>query len=78
MLRKNPSGHTPVVSTKAYIDPTAVICGRVIIHDYVYVGPYAVIRADELNADGIWILSLSIPTLIFRTGWLFTQKAARQ
>ncbi|MEJ9064475.1 carbonate dehydratase, partial [Klebsiella pneumoniae] len=24
MLRKNPSGHTPVVSTKAYIDPTAV------------------------------------------------------
>ncbi len=36
MLRKkNPSGHTPVVSTKAYIDPTAVICGRVIIHDYV-------------------------------------------
>ncbi len=25
MLRKNPSGHTPVVSTKAYIDPTAVI-----------------------------------------------------
>ncbi|MCD8670791.1 carbonate dehydratase, partial [Klebsiella pneumoniae] len=27
MLRKNPSGHTPVVSTKAYIDPTAVICG---------------------------------------------------
>ncbi|MDY2156594.1 carbonate dehydratase [Klebsiella pneumoniae] len=52
MLRKNPSGHTPVVSTKAYIDPTAVICGRVIIHDYVYVGPYAVIRADELNADG--------------------------
>ena len=34
------------------IDPTAVICGRVIIHDYVYVGPCAVIRADELNADG--------------------------
>ncbi|HEE1388978.1 TPA: carbonate dehydratase, partial [Klebsiella pneumoniae] len=29
MLRKTPSGHTPVVSTKAYIDPTAVICGRV-------------------------------------------------
>lgn len=77
MLRKNPSGHTPVVSTKAYIDPTAVICGRVIIHDYVYVGPYAVIRADELNADGD-MDSLSIPTLIFRTGWLFIQKAARQ
>lgn len=52
MLRKNPSGHTPVVSTKAYIDPTAVICGRVIIHDYVYVGPYAV----RDRATG-WVLS---------------------
>ncbi len=46
MLRKNPSGHSPVVSEKAYIDPTAIICGKVIIEDYVYVGPYAVIRAD--------------------------------
>ncbi len=52
MLRKNPSGHSPQVSVKAFIDPTAVICGHVIIHDYVYVGPYAVIRADELNEHG--------------------------
>ncbi|WP_075180844.1 carbonate dehydratase [Pantoea sp. 1.19] len=52
MLRKNPSGHLPQVSPNAFIDPTAVICGRVIIHDYVYVGPYAVIRADEVNAEG--------------------------
>ncbi|APC13351.1 MULTISPECIES: carbonate dehydratase [Providencia] len=51
MLRKNPSGHSPVVSEKAYIDPTAIICGKVIIEDYVYVGPYAVIRADELNEN---------------------------
>jgi len=52
MLRKNPSGHAPVVSEKAYVDPTAIICGKVIIEDYVYVGPYAVIRADELNEQG--------------------------
>jgi len=52
MLRKNPSGHSPVVSEKAYVDPTAIICGKVIIEDYVYVGPYAVIRADELNEHG--------------------------
>lgn len=52
MLRKNPTGHLPQVSEKAYIDPTAVICGRVIIEDYVYVGPYAVIRADEVNDAG--------------------------
>ena len=52
MLRKNPSGHLPQVSPLAYIDPTAIICGRVIVEDFVYVGPYAVIRADELNAAG--------------------------
>lgn len=42
MLRKNPSGQVPQVSTKAYIDPTAIICGRVIIRDDVYVGPVVV------------------------------------
>ncbi|WIE07545.1 MULTISPECIES: carbonate dehydratase [Providencia] len=52
MLRKNPSGHSPVISEKAYIDPTAIICGKVIVEDYVYIGPYAVIRADELNEEG--------------------------
>ncbi|WP_272663932.1 MULTISPECIES: carbonate dehydratase [unclassified Providencia] len=52
MLRKNPSGHSPVISEKAYIDPTAIICGKVIVEDYVYIGPYAVIRADELNKEG--------------------------
>ena len=52
MLRKNPSGHYPTVSEKAFIDPTAIICGNVIIEDNVFVGPYAVIRADEVNNSG--------------------------
>lgn len=52
MLRKNPTGHAPKVSADAFIDPTAVICGHVIIEENVYVGPYVVIRADELNAEG--------------------------
>lgn len=52
MLRRNPSGDTPEVSEKAFIDPTAVICGRVIIEDNVFVGPYAVIRADEVDEQG--------------------------
>jgi carbonic anhydrase/acetyltransferase-like protein (isoleucine patch superfamily) len=52
MLRKNPSGLSPQVSEKAFIDPTAIICGHVIIEDNVFVGPYAVIRADEVDADG--------------------------
>lgn len=52
MLRKNPSGHYPNVSETAFIDPTAIICGHVIIKDNVFVGPYAVIRADEVDSTG--------------------------
>lgn len=52
MLRKNPSGHMPIVAESAFIDPTAIICGKIIIEDNVFVGPYAVIRADEVTSDG--------------------------
>lgn len=52
MLRKNPTGHQPEVSPNAFVDPTAIVCGHVIIEDDVFVGPYAVIRADEVNKDG--------------------------
>ena len=52
MLRKNPSGDMPVVSESAFIDPTAIICGKVIVEDNVFVGPYAVIRADEVDETG--------------------------
>ncbi|CZF78631.1 Carnitine operon protein CaiE [Grimontia celer] len=52
MLRKNPNGDMPVVSENAFVDPTAIICGKVIIEDNVFIGPYAVIRADEVNEAG--------------------------
>ncbi|ASM51684.1 hypothetical protein PESP_b0051 [Pseudoalteromonas espejiana DSM 9414] len=52
MLRKNPNGHMPSVAQSAFIDPTAIICGKVIIEDNVFIGPYAVIRADEVDDTG--------------------------
>ncbi len=52
MLRKNPSGHLPVIDESAYVDQTAIICGKVIIQANVFIGPYAVIRADETNENG--------------------------
>ena len=52
MIRKNPSGHLPVIHESAYVDKTAIICGKVIIHENVFIGPYAVIRADEVNEQG--------------------------
>tara|TARA_R110001592_G_scaffold363391_1_gene687053 strand:- start:12096 stop:12656 length:561 start_codon:yes stop_codon:yes gene_type:complete len=52
MLRKNPSGNMPTVAESAFVDPTAIICGKVVIEDNVFIGPYAVIRADEVDATG--------------------------
>lgn len=52
MIRPNPRGDRPVIAPSAFIDPTAIICGKVIVEDDVFVGPYVVIRADEVDADG--------------------------
>ena len=52
MLRRNPSGHRPQVHESAYVDQTAILCGKVIVHENVFIGPYAVIRADEVDANG--------------------------
>jgi carbonic anhydrase/acetyltransferase-like protein (isoleucine patch superfamily) len=52
MIRKNPSGHMPVVHDTAFVDPTAILCGKVIVEENVFIGPYAVIRADEVDEQG--------------------------
>ncbi len=52
MIRRNPRGDRPEVAESAFIDPTAIICGKVIVEADVFVGPYAVIRADETDGDG--------------------------
>lgn len=52
MIRRNPSGHLPQVHDSAFVDPTAILCGKVIVEENVFIGPYAVIRADEVDAAG--------------------------
>jgi len=47
MMRKNPYGDYPQIDRTAYIDPSAVIIGKVKIGKNVFVAPGAVIRADE-------------------------------
>jgi len=47
MIRRNPSGDYPKIDKTAYIDPTAMIIGKVSIGKNVFVAPSAVIRADE-------------------------------
>lgn len=52
MIRKNPRGDLPQIHASAFVDPTAILCGKVIVHENVFIGPYAVIRADEVNENG--------------------------
>ncbi|OGS22044.1 MAG: hypothetical protein A2252_02460 [Elusimicrobia bacterium RIFOXYA2_FULL_39_19] len=47
MINKNPYGQYPRIAKSAYIHPAAVIIGNVIIGKQTFVGPGAVIRADE-------------------------------
>lgn len=74
MLRRNPTGHMPEVSETAFIDPTAIICGKVIIEDNVFIGPYAVIRADEVNEQGDMEASSSSAIPTFKMVLSSTQK----
>jgi carbonic anhydrase/acetyltransferase-like protein (isoleucine patch superfamily) len=52
MIRKNPQGDLPVIHESAFVDPTAIICGKIVINENVFIGPYVVIRADEVNEAG--------------------------
>lgn len=52
MIRKNIRGDLPQIHPDAFVDPTAILCGRVIVEENVFIGPYAVIRADEMDANG--------------------------
>ncbi|NLU98451.1 carbonate dehydratase [Marinomonas sp. UCMA 3892] len=52
MIRKNPRGDLPTVHPSAFVDPTAILCGLVVVEENVFIGPYAVIRADEMDANG--------------------------
>ncbi|MBZ0106287.1 MAG: carbonate dehydratase [Sulfuricella denitrificans] len=52
MIRKNPSGDLPFIHESAYVDNTAILCGKIVVEENVFIGPYAVIRADEVNELG--------------------------
>ncbi len=34
----------PVVHESAFVDPTAILCGRVIVNENVFIGPYWAMR----------------------------------
>lgn len=52
MIGPNAHGDVPQIAQSSYVHPTAVIIGNVIIKDHCFVGPNAVIRADEEDDKG--------------------------
>jgi carbonic anhydrase/acetyltransferase-like protein (isoleucine patch superfamily) len=52
MIQRNHAGDKPHVHPSAYVHPSAVIIGNVRIGEKVFVGPNAVIRADEPCPEG--------------------------
>ncbi len=52
MIRRNPAGDLPVIPASAFVDHTAIICGEIIVGENIFIGPYAVIRADEQRPGG--------------------------
>lgn len=51
MIEQNPNGDHPQIDSTAYIHHTAVIIGNVKIGKNVFVGPGAVVRADESHSS---------------------------
>ncbi len=51
MIRHNPQGDCPKIDKTAYVDPSAVVIGKVNIGKNVFVAPGAVIRADERKSS---------------------------
>jgi len=53
ILRLNPESDRPQVDPSAYVDPTAQLIGNVRVGPRVYVGPNAVVRADEADSSSL-------------------------
>ena len=51
-LERNSAQDTPWVAETAYVHPTATLIGNVVVEGKVFIGPNAVIRADEPADDG--------------------------
>lgn len=52
MVESNHAGDTPRVASSAYVHASAVLIGNVVVEDRVFIGPNAVVRADESGPGG--------------------------
>ena len=51
-LESNSAGDSPRIAPTAFVHPTATVLGNVSVEARAFIGPYAVLRADEPGPDG--------------------------
>ncbi len=51
-LEPNSVGDSPKIALTAFVHPTATVIGNVSVEDRAFIGPHAVLRADEPGPDG--------------------------
>lgn len=51
--RANPAGDSPIVAASSFVDPTAILIGNVQVSGGTFIGPAAIIRADEADEHGL-------------------------
>ncbi len=51
-LESNSAGDSPRIASTAFVHPLATLIGNVSVEDGAFVGPHAVLRADEPGPDG--------------------------
>lgn len=52
MISANTIGDIPQIDSGSFVDPSARIVGNVHVSAGCYIGPFAVVRADEVGSDG--------------------------
>ncbi len=51
-IERNPAGHRPRIARTAYVHATAVLIGNIVVGKNAFIGPLAVLRADESAGHG--------------------------
>ncbi|EJM97135.1 acyltransferase family protein [Pseudomonas sp. GM74] len=55
MIRKNPSGDLPLIAESAYVDKTAIICGKVVIGEFSSIAHRSIVHGPCTVGNRVFI-----------------------
>jgi carbonic anhydrase/acetyltransferase-like protein (isoleucine patch superfamily) len=47
MIRRNPYGDIPVIHETAFVDPSAILCGKVVVEESVAQANYELVKGRQ-------------------------------